>query len=804
MKSIHSRVSRAAAFGALVAASLALSGCESAEDRLAGHLERAGELAAAGEPAKATLEYRNALALDANNLDAHFGMAAIYEAQRNFPAMLAHLNRVLELEPTNVAALVKVGQMMMLGGRLDEALTNANAAITAAPENIEAMVLKAGISLRLGNTETAVELARQAIGLDPTNPTAHAVLIGDRLQAGDMVGAREIADDITLRAPKDLGVALVKLQIIEQGGDEEELVAYLRDMIARFPEQTALRRGLAQLHVRRGETDLAEAELRAIAAATPEDPQPAMAVAQFLNGVSGPDAARKELEALIAARQDKIPFEVALAELDFVEGDKERARTRLEGLIASVGEDQDRANTIRLILARQFLRNDARDEALAQAQAVLAADAANADALAIRSAIRYDAGDFGAALLDVRAALASSPDNAQLLLLSGRANMRAGNADLAGENFANAARASGYQPEITMEYVNYLRLRGRGDATLAVLRDAADRQPQSEVILTELAGAQLRAGDWVGAEETAARLAAIDETTSRQVRAASLSGRERFDESLAVLGELSKESETEQSALASIVQVYARAGRVDEARAFLNDILEENPANGRALLLRGFLNAGENDLPAAEADYRAAMAATPSDAAPALSLGRLMLAQGKEDEAIAMVEQAIPAATDASSLHLLLGGLHETNRRFDDAIAQYRAMLADQPRSLIAANNLASLLTEHHANDPTALNEAATIADALRNVEVPAFQDTFGWVQHLRGENELALRHLIVAAEGLPENPYVRYHLGAVYAALGDGAAARPHLEAAIAAGAGSFSSLEKAKAVLASLPPAQ
>ncbi|MFN3262671.1 MAG: tetratricopeptide repeat protein [Pikeienuella sp.] len=787
-----------------LAAGLALAGCDSAEDRLARHLANAEEHLAAGAPEKATLELRNALSLDANNVKAHMGMATIYEGQRNFPAMLAHLNKVLESDPTNVDALVKVGQMMMLGNRLDEALTNANEALAAAPQDVAAMVLKAGVSLRLGNFANAVELAQAAIALDPDNPTAHAVLIGERLQAGDAAGARAIADDITTRAPEDLGVALVKLQIVEQEGDEEALIAYMREMVSRFPDQVVLRRGLAQLHIRRDEFDLAEAELRAIAEAAPDDPQPALAVVQFLNSVSGIDAARAELASLVESRADKAPFEIALAELDYAVGAKDEAKARLESMIEREAANADVANSIRLILARQFLRDEKREDALALVQTVLEADAANVDALAIRSALRYDAGEYDAALLDARAALASAPDNAQLLLLSGRTNMRAGNADLAGENFASAMRASGYAPEVTMEYVSYLRLRQRSDAILTVLAEAVARHPSDETLLTELAAAQLRAGDWVGAEETSNRLASVDKDTAQRVRAASLTGRERFDESLALLGELAEGGEGQDSTLASIIQVYARAGRIDEARTFLNDVLTENPANARALLLRGFLSASEDDLEAAEADYRAAVAADPTDPAAALTLARVLMSKGDEAAAIAAAEEAIATVSSTGMLRLFIGGIHEGARRFDEAIAQYRAMFEEQPTSLVAANNLASLLTEHKSDDPEAIAEAARISVVLRNIEVPAFQDTFGWVQHLNGDSELALRHLIPAADGLPDNPYVRYHIGAVYAALGDAAAARPHLEAAVATGPEGFSRYEAARGVLEGLPPAQ
>jgi tetratricopeptide (TPR) repeat protein len=45
-------------------------------------------------------------------------------------------------------------------------------------------------------------------------------------------------------------------------------------------------------------------------------------------------------------------------------------------------------------------------------------------------------------------------------------------------------------------------------------------------------------------------------------------------------------------------------------------------------------------------------------------------------------------------------------------------------------------------------------------------QDTYGWTLYLNGEFEAALRSLKPAAEALPDNPLVIYHLGMTYASL--------------------------------------
>ncbi|MFV0473751.1 MAG: tetratricopeptide repeat protein [Pikeienuella sp.] len=804
MGAVSRRLNRITLAAALAAGAFALAACDSAEDRLAKHVEGGRTLVEEGAFEKATLEFRNALEIDANSLAAHLGMAGIYEKQRNYPAMMAHLNKIIEIDPKNAEAQVKLGQMAMLSGQMEEALAKADAVIKDEPNNVGALVLKAGVSLRAGDSATALEYARRAIELEPDNTTAHAVLIGERLKEQDLPGALAIADDITKRVPTDLGVALVKVQVLEQMGDDDAVGAYLEVVVKQFPDQLALRTSLSRWHAKRGENDKAEEQLRAIAEASTENADASLRVVSFVLATKGAEAAREELTRLLGAREDKVPFEIALAELDYESDNPDAAKERLRRVIAEAVEAEAGAdaNRVRVVLARIFLRENTLEEARALVEEVLADDASNAAALGIRAALRYDDKDYTNALLDVRGALAAEPNNPQLLMLAGRTQLRAGNPDIAGENFSAAMQASQYDPAITMEFVNFLRLNNRADAVLTVLTEAARIQPRNEEILTALATEQLRIGDWAAADETAAMLAGVNEETSKRIRAATLSGREQYDESLSILNDIAQDPEQRDSALGAMIQVYFKAGKIDEAITHLDGVLAEEPRNVQALMLRAAVRLSQKDVDAAETDYQAAIAADPSAPNPYVALARIYFSQQRDEDALALLDAGLKVAVDPSGIRLFLGGYYETRQQIDDAIAQYRALYADQPNSLVAANNLASLLVEFKADDPQALQDAQEAAEALRGVEIPAFQDTYGWVQYQLGHYEEALRYLRPAAEALSDNPYVRYHLGLAYAKLGEGAEARPHLEAA--AGAENFAFAKEAQAAIDALPAGQ
>jgi Flp pilus assembly protein TadD len=119
----------------------------------------------------------------------------------------------------------------------------------------------------------------------------------------------------------------------------------------------------------------------------------------------------------------------------------------------------------------------------------------------------------------------------------------------------------------------------------------------------------------------------------------------------------------------------------------------------------------------------------------------------------------------------------------------------------VVANNLASLITTHQ-DDAESLERAFAIARRLRDSKVPAFQDTYGWIESRRGNREAALAYLEPAAKGLPDDPFVQLHLGLTYAALDRHEEARTALGRALElAGDSDLPQFASARTLLDGLP---
>src|SRR6185369_3008183 len=97
--------------------------------------------------------------------------------------------------------------------------------------------------------------------------------------------------------------------------------------------------------------------------------------------------------------------------------------------------------------------------------------------------------------------------------------------------------------------------------------------------------------------------------------------------------------------------------------------------------------------------------------------------------------------------------LAETYQRAGDrekAIAEYEKILAKDPRADLAANNLASLLSEAGGSKAD-LDRALALAKRFQNAANSAFLDTLGWVYFQLGDYEHALP-LLQKAVGMASN----------------------------------------------------
>ena len=194
----------------------------------------------------------------------------------------------------------------------------------------------------------------------------------------------------------------------------------------------------------------------------------------------------------------------------------------------------------------------------------------------------------------------------------------------------------------------------------------------------------------------------------------------------------------------------------------------------------------ETELPAAYAARRlAAMRAAAKDPSALKLMVRAesRLSRGNPTGAVDALEAAVFTEPTAVAAWRALGMAHEQTRDYARASDAYRRLLAIDRNDLIALNNLAYIVGVRQ-NRPKEAVDLATRASTLSKGN-PLIDDTLGWIHHLLGNDEEAVRLLSRASRMATGSAEVQLHAAVVFAATGRLAEANKALQAAMALDAG-------------------
>lgn len=802
-----------------------LAACDSAEERAQDHLDSALELIAEGETVKGELELRNALKLNDKLALAHLEFGKILESRGNLQGALVRYRTTVELDESLYEGHLRYGQILLAANQLDQALRSSNTAFQLAPDDLEVLTLKAATAYRLGNYESARETLDRAFAIAPDDPKLWLLEAALRsvADAGEAIedlgevrteegapvaalaaneGSLEAVTEGLRRNPDDFALALARIGLLAQLGRREEAVTALAEAVERHPEQDSLLETLVREQLRSGQIDAAEQSLRQLYANNPDEPERALDIVRIAIRTRGIEAGLQEIDRIIAELEDPAdawPFTKARIGILIDNDRSEEAEALLVEAIETLGSSRS-ASEARVVLARMRLIQGRRAEGEAQIAAVLAVDETNAEALALKARLAIRDQDYDTAIADLRKAVREDPENVTILQLLATAHRRNGNRQLAGERLADAVEASDQATEPVLDYVRYLVREGNVRFAIELVEEVVQRRPSDRPLLEALASLYLATGDYVLAEKIGEHLASIspEETIGNEVLAAAKAGQQDYEASVDLLAS-TREKADDRDDLRRLVLAYARAGRMDEANAVVDERLAKDAGDAEALRLKGLLTLAAGNVQPGLGLLNDAIEAEPGTADPYLALSRAQIGLGNLDAARETLVTGVER-TDSDGLRMALAITEERLGNVDGAIDLYRAVLSRQPGFDVAANNFASLLSDTNPT-PEQIEEAYRAAKRLRGSSVPQYQDTYGWLLHLRGESADALPILMEAAEGLPEHPVVLYHLGAVQATLGQADRARETLEKAIElAGDAPMPQVQAARELLAGL----
>ncbi len=558
-----------------------------------------------------------------------------------------------------------------------------------------------------------------------------------------------------------------RLAVLVQLEDFDAVETQLQEMVKRF-DNTETKATLIRFYMSRDEIDKAEAFLREQAAAA-EGTGPRIDLIRFLLQVRGEDAAWQELQEALAETPDSLELKLVETSIDFDAGRRDEAIQKLEAALESA-ESSETTRNMRVALAQMLLRNGNEVGARAHVEQVLAEDPDNPQALKLQAAWLIEADDTDGAIAGLRIALEGAPEDAEAMTLMAQAYNRAGRNELARDFLALAVEASGNAP---IETIRYARLLIEQESYLPaedILLGGLRLAPQNLDLLTTLGQLYLKMDNLGRVEQVVRTLREIDEPAAE--RAAIALEAERInvqtgpEQALSFLEGLANDSESGLATKVALIRARLRTGDTEGALELSREMLGNDPENESLKAITASVEAANGNFEAAEQIFRDLLANNPERPNIWLELIRVNTLQGNEEQSLALIDEGLTANPESANLLWAKASHLEQQNDIDGAIDIYSDLYEKNSSSAIIANNLASLLSTYRSSDAESLDRAWIIARRLRDADIPAFRDTYGWIIHLRGESEEALPYLEEAARGLPEDPIVQFHLAEVYAAL--------------------------------------
>ncbi len=570
---------------------LVLTGCKTTEEKVDELYQSGLTMVAAGNTDSAMAEFRSALRLDPTHRGARLALAGALLGEGQAEQAYAQYVSVTERFPDDIEARLSLAEISITSQNWEEAERQGQEALKQSPSDPQTKAIQAAVAHNaavLANDEAAKALAVSAalavLGEMPENLTARRVVIHSLLSGSDPAKALPEIEIAIALTPESLEFHLLKLDVLSRDQNSAAAGDQLKRMQAKFPDNPDIREKLYDWYIAEGDNDHTLAFLRDLALRGGNDPEPHLRVVKFIRDTEGADAALEELSHLAESATDtnlSDQFRAFRALIAFGQGRETLAISMLKEVIANAKHSKQ-ANAIKVTLAKILAETGDLPGARALIDEVLLRDKTQIDALKLRAEWFLGDDKPREALETLRIAADLNPEDSDLLIMLAKAYESDGSAALAARNLALAVEVSENGATESVLFYEFLTRTGRPEVAHSVLVTALQANPGDIELLALGAERASAVFDWRGAEKLIGDLKVIGRDDARAAAAtAEATLRRRKESSDKMLEALQRfvDEDSDVSAHASILRSLVEAGKLDQARTYLDERLAIAPTN---------------------------------------------------------------------------------------------------------------------------------------------------------------------------------------------------------------------------------
>ncbi|MCL5975594.1 MAG: tetratricopeptide repeat protein [Gammaproteobacteria bacterium] len=753
-----------------------ISGCGSAEDSSARFIESGKELMEQGEFDKARLEFRNALQINPLEAEGYYQLALIDEKGQKWKGMYSNLVTVESLNPNHVPAIIKLGQLHVVSGQLDEAMKKAEKALSLDPENTDAILLKATTLIKQENFGMAEAEISRVLAIDAQNMEALTARVMLYKNSGQTRRALTAADEALAIHPDAMPLKMIKLSVYQELNDFAAMESLYRELLPEYPNESWVAVSLAKLlNDSMNRYDDSKKVLEDYVANNPDDAETIMLLVALINS-RDPDLAMTKLDEFIAAKPNNQELRFAKIEMLSIQGKQDLMISELEAIIASEPTSEIGLRA-RASIAGIKAQDGEFEEAEKMVNDVLAISSEHEQALLLKAKLQLRNEQLDPAISNLRILIRNNSELDEAMVLLAQAYALTGSSELAENSFRQALSVNPTNPQAALSVASVLMRSNDLDRTEQVLVRALSGNAGNENLLQALAQIRILKRDWAGTQQALDGLADSSALT-HLLTAQMYQGLNDNTLALAEYEAALKIDPNLTRALQQMMAIYYQQDQKEEIVTFLNDHIAQHPELTNGYLVLADFYRTEGNLSEAIATIDRALENDNEWTAGYSLKANLHYLNSEPDAAIAAFEEGLSKTPEDNQLAMQLASTHETKKEYEKARQLYEEVIARDPSIDVAANNLSSLLSDQFES-PENLQRALVLSSRFRDSEQPYFADTFGWVNYKLGNYEDARPALERAASSSDAIALFHYHLGHLYVALKMPAEARQSFERA-------------------------
>jgi tetratricopeptide (TPR) repeat protein len=217
--------------------------------------------------------------------------------------------------------------------------------------------------------------------------------------------------------------------------------------------------------------------------------------------------------------------------------------------------------------------------------------------------------------------------------------------------------------------------------------------------------------------------------------------------------------------------------KIDEAKHFFNTLIRQVPDSSKHHQILGDIYGNTDETENAEKQYKKAIELQPAMTSSYFRLMDVYERTSNKEGIILTLQECINNNPSAIDAYIELARVYELSGESQQAQHLLEKAVKENPDSPYLKNSLAWFYLEQDINT----DEAYLLVQSAhaKLPDDPAILDTLGWSYYKKDSLTRAMWTLNEALSLSPDNPFILFHLGAVYAARGDVAEAKKMLQKA-------------------------